>query len=218
MQAQRFVVPTEDFSYKKTSYITLDNGKEIQCTLKRLKLEKGLVEEIKIEDLNDEKIKIKPEEIKHMYLPPSGLEKLNKKIDFITDATLWDADDINGDLVGEGYAYFEKSKVRIKKDTEVLLLQLLNPQFSNKIKVYHDPYAKETASIGVGDMNLAGGDAKSYYVKKGDVAVLLKKKDYEEEFAMYYKDCPKLVKQYKDNVSWSDFVNHVHMYATECEK
>ena len=29
------------------------------------------------------------------------------------------------------------------------MLQLLNPHFSNKIRVYDDPFSRETASIGV---------------------------------------------------------------------
>ena len=66
------------------------------------KFEKGLIEEIKIENLNDEKVKIKPEDIKHMYLPPSGLDKLSKKVSFMSDATLWDQDELNGDLFGQG--------------------------------------------------------------------------------------------------------------------
>ncbi len=47
-------------------------------------------------------------------------------------------------------------------------MQLVNPRFSKVISVYSDPFAKETSSIGIGGLKLAGGIAKSYYLKKGE--------------------------------------------------
>lgn len=218
LSAQRFIEPSYGFSEKKISYITMADGTEIECNLKKIKFEKGLIEELKVFNLEGDKIKIKPEEIKHMYLPPSGLSKLAKVDDFMSDATLWDEDKLDGDLIGFGYVYFEQSKVKIsKKKTEVLILQLLNPHFSNKIKVYDDPFSKETASVGVGGFKVAGGLAKSYYVKRADVAVKLKKKEYKEEFPMYFKSCKAVLNKYKKDIDWSDFVTHIYTYATDCE-
>ena len=64
---------------------------------------------------------------------------------------------------------------------------------------------------------MAGGLDKSYYVKKDDVAVRLKKKDYDEEFPLYFKDCSKLRGKYKGDLRWADFVMHIHTYATSCD-
>ena len=118
---------------------------------------------------------------------------------------------MNGDLIGNGYVYFEQSDVRIKKKTETLMLQLLNPHFSNKIRVYHDPLAKETASIGVGGIDVAGGLDKSYYVKTDDVAVKLKKKDYDDEFPLYFKSCKALTKKYGKDDKHDDLLNSIHL-------
>ena len=74
--------------------------------------------------------------------------------------------DVNQSYLEDGYLYMEKSQVKIKKKTGAYMMQLMNPTFSGKIKVFNDPFAGETASIGVGGMKLAGGLAKSYYIKK----------------------------------------------------
>ena len=215
--AQRFLSPTETVSGKKISYLTMDDGTEVQCNVKKLKFSKGLIEELKIVDLDGNKVKIKPEEIDHMYLPPMGIEKMTKAVDFVSDATLWNEDELDGDLFADGYVLYEKANVRIKKKTEVMMLQLLNPHFSNKIRVYNDPLSGETGSMSVGGVKVAGGLAKSYYVMTDDVAVKLKKKDYDEQFPLYFKSCPDLVNQYKDDIEWGEFVNHIYTYATDCK-
>ena len=216
VSAQRFQDPAYSFSGKKTSYITKTDGTELQCTIKKLKFEKGLIEEMKIVDLNGDKIKIKPEDIDHMYLPPSGISKVTKFDNFLTDATMWN-DELDSDMFNLGYVYFEQSKVKIKKKTETLMVQLLNPDFSSKIKVYDDPLSKETGSVGIAGVKVAGGLAKSYYVKTDDVAVRLKKKEYDDEFPLYFKSCDKIIKQYAKKPDWADFVDHIFTYANECD-
>ena len=92
----------------------------------------------------------------------------------------------------------------------VLLLQLLNPSFSSKIRVYSDPFAGETASVGIGGVKLAGGDEKSYYVKKEDKpAYKLKKKDFKADFDALFKDCSDMK---MDKVKWSEFAEYVFKY------
>ncbi|WP_103863649.1 hypothetical protein [Aquimarina sp. I32.4] len=215
-QAQNFLPGFNGFSKKKTSYLHMNNEEITKGNLKKLKYEKGLIEEVKIRDLNDKKVKIKPADISFMYLPPSGLAKLANFQDFITDADQWNNDKLDQSLFKSGYAYFEKSKVRIKKKTRTLMVQLVNPSFCEKIKVFKDPYSKETASIGIGPLK-AGGIAKSYYVKKGDeVAIRLKKKHYDEEFKMFFGDCPALIEKYGAKPKWSEFAKHIYEYTKEC--
>jgi len=135
---------------------------------------------------------------------------------FLSDATKWDNDDLDQAMFGQGYTYFEQSAVMIKKKRKTLLVQLLNPHFSKKIKVYHDPLAHETMSLGVGGIKLVGGLEKSYYVKKDGkpAAVRLFKKDYKKEFKGFYSSCTKVSKM-KPN--WEDFALHVYTVAKECD-
>lgn len=214
--AQQFVAPAHAFSHKKTAYITLEDGTELTGTLKKVDRKKGLIEEIKIELSTGKKEKINPEDIKFAYFPPSGLDKLSRRMDFMSDATQWNSNGVDQNLVTEGLAYFEKTEVKIKKKTQTLLLQLMNPHFSSRVKVFHDPFAKETASVGVAGVKMAGGLDKSYYLKVGDdVAYKVKKKDYDEEFKTVFAGCDAVL-NHEDASKWSQFEKLVALYAEQC--
>lgn len=216
INAQDLVNPSYGFSHKKTAYITLADGTEISGIIKDIDRDKGLIEFIKLQDEAGKKHKLKPEDIKYMYLPPSGLDNLGKKLDFISDYQKWNDDKLNQEYIKEGYAYFETAEVKIKKKTSKLLMQLLNPAFSKEFKIYCDPYAKETASLGVGGVKFVGGDAKSYYVAKKDTpAFLLKKKEYKKEFAQLWGGCEKLVTGSASDPKWTDLTKHAITYS-EC--
>lgn len=190
------------------------DGTSIEGNIKDIDRKKGLIEYVKIKGTDGKKHKLKAEQIKEMYLPPSGFSKFMNSYSFLTDATAWGDTDLNKDIIGKGYAYFENAEVRVKKKTRTLLMQLLNPSFSNNIKVYHDPYAKETASVGVGGMKLAGGDAKSYYILNKKVAYKLKKKDYDEEYKLLFKGCDEVL---NNKMKWSQFEESVYTHSKSCQ-
>lgn len=216
LTAQNFVVPNHTFSHKKTAYITLKSGNEVEGTVKKISRKKGLIEEIMIVSESGKKVKYDPADIQHMYLPPSGFDKLSNALEYMDDATMWSNSDLNADIINKGYAYFEQAEVMVKKKKMTLLMQLLNPSFSGKVQVYHDPFANETASVGIGGIKMAGGDDKSYYVKKGDeVAIRLKKKDYDEHYERLFGDCAEVGA--KEKIKWSEFQATVYAYDKECE-
>ena len=216
LQSQELLSPSFTFSKKKTSYITLGDGTEINGTLKDIDRKKGLIKLIKITDDAGTKHKLKPSQVKHMYLMPSGFDKLNKAIDFATDAQKWNNEKLNQDFLNQGYVYFETVNVKIKKKTLPMLMQLLNPSFSKAVKVYHDPYAKETTSVGVGGVKLAGGLDKSYYImtNSDDAAYKIEKKKYKKTYTQIWKNCTSLTEQ--TDIAWKDFTDHVIKY-TECK-
>lgn len=215
--AQKLLPSYGRFSKKKISHITLENGEVIDGYIKDIDRKKGLIKRIKIKDLDGKKHKLKAEDIKSMYLYPSGFSKFTNTYAFLNDATKWDNDTYSQGLFGDGYVLFEKSEVYLKKNKgkkRTLLLQLLNPSFSSKIKIYSDPYASETTSFGIGGIKVAGGIAKSYYVKKGDdTAFRLKSKRYKKTFKGLYKDCQSLLKA-NPKPKWSHFEQDVFDYST----
>jgi len=216
LHAQQLLSPSFSFSKKKTSYVTLENGNEIKGTLTGIKYKKGLIKLISIEDGTGTKHKLKPSSVKFMYLPPSGLDKLSKAMDFGSDIQKWNNEKLNQDFLNQGYVYFETVNVKIKKKTAPMLMQLLNPTFSKKVKIYHDPVAKETASVGVGGVKVAGGIAKSYYIKldSDPAAYKIEKKRYKKEFKPLWNKCNSLAAV--SDINWKDLVDHVIKY-TECE-
>ncbi len=219
VSAQKFSPALIGYSPKKTSYLTMDDGSQIAGNLKGLRWKRGLIDEVKLKDMNDNKVKIKPEKINFMYLPPSTMAKAAGTLGFLENAGQWQSADLDKDIIGKGYVYLEKSEVRIKKKTRTLMMQLVNPSFSNKVKVYDDPLTGETMGLGVAGVTFVGGGGKSYFVKKkGDkIAHKLHKKNYDEEFKMLFGDCKAVVKKYGKNPKWSDFEAHVWEYTQACK-
>ncbi len=214
--AQQLLSPSNGFSHKKTSYVTLTDGTEIKGTLKDIDRKKGLIKFVKIIDGAGTKYKLKPTAIKHMYLPPTRFDNAMKALDFLKDAQKWNNQKLDQDLLKQGYVYFESVPVKIKKKSMQLLMQLLNPTFSKEVKVYHDPFAKETMGLGVGGVTVAGGNAKSYYVAKGEeIAYRLKKKDYRKEFVPMWQSCQQVIDAYPDQ-KWANLVKHILAYS-ECK-
>ena len=113
--SQEFLQSSDSFSHKEIVYITLADGKEVKGTIHDIDRKKGLIEEIVIRDGNDKKIKLKPEDVKFMYLMPSGLDKLSKAIETVTEVNNYTDTRLNNTLLGKGYVYFENVPVMLKK-------------------------------------------------------------------------------------------------------
>ncbi len=214
--AQSFLSPSERFSGKKPAYLTLSDGTKVECTIDKIKRKKGLIKEIRVK-VSGKKVSYKPDQIAFMYLMPSGFDKVAKGLDKAYDVQKWKEEEIKSDLLKEGYIYFEQTVVQVKKKERTMLMQLLNPHFAKSIRVYHDPWAAETMSVGVGSLTLAGGFDKSYYIKHtGDkVAFRLKKKKYKKEFDSLYDSCKAIKKEYK-NVHWNKLIKHIIIYTEKC--
>jgi len=221
MMAQTFSPPFQGFSRKKTAFITLKNGNEVSVTVKKLKFKKGLIDELKVEPANGgKKVKINPEDIDHMYIAPSAMAKLGQALDAATDLTKLEDGDLNAGHLDDGYLYMESSNVQVKKKkTQYCMLQLMNPKFSSEIKVYNDPYAGESVSVGVGGMTMAGGLAKSYYIKKKgeDTARRIKKKEYKQDMQALFGECKDVVKKYGDSPKWDEFEQFIYDYSSMCK-
>jgi hypothetical protein len=217
VSGQKLLSPSFTYSHKKISYITLKDGSEVTGTLKKLKRKKGLVKELKLETEEGKKVKLKPEDVQHMYLPQSGLDKVSQAMDAMGDAQKWNNEQMDQDLLDDGYVYFENAQVYYKRKKEMeLLMQLLNPTFSKKVKVYHDPMAKQTMSLGVGGVTLAGGLEKSYFLQTDDdtPAYKLKKKDYDDEYEVMWEGCGDLMNS--EDRAWKDLSTHVVKFS-ECQ-
>jgi hypothetical protein len=95
-------------------------------------------------------------------------------------------------------------------------MQLVNPDFSSKIRVYHDPYASETMGFQVGGVQLTGGLDKSYYLNVNGKTQRYFKSDYDKTVKTLFASCPALFKKFEDT-KWKDFPDHVFFFDTECE-
>lgn len=207
-------------SGEKDSYITLMDGTELVGKVKSLNRKKGLFTKVVLEFEDGKKRTLMPNEIDFMYLPPSGFSKFATTMEKSGDLNKMGRDSkASKAMMRPGYFYFESSEVIVKKKTMTLLLQMLNPATSSKIKVFNDPYSQKTMSVGIGGMTVAGGDDKSYYVKIGDEpAFRLYKKNYDEEWGHLYNNCRELLREFPDGLKWSKFSDHIAVYdASGCK-
>ena len=97
------------------------------------------------------------------------------------------------------------------------MLQILNPGWDTKMKVYNDPKSRSTAGAGL-TMGLVGGLAKSFYVSKGNggYSIFVEKSKYKKSYSTIFQDCPSLVERIKKDLQWDNFAGHVFEYETVC--
>jgi len=155
-----------------------------------------------------------------MYLAQSAMGQMAQKLDAMDDLTKIMDGELDAGHLDDGYLYMESSNVQVKKKkTQYCMLQLMNPTFSKNIKVYNDPLAGESASVGVGGMTLAGGLAKSYYIKKAgeDVAMRIKKKEYKQDMEALFSECSEVLAKHSSSPKWDQFEQFIFDYSTMCK-
>lgn len=214
--AQNFVPAARTFSHKAESTVTLVDGTELRGTVKDVDRKKGLVKLIKIE-ADGKKHKLKATDVASAYLKPSGINQVVNALELAGDSQRW-GDGLDSTQLLGGYVYLEQVPLTFKrgKKERRLLVQLINPFSAGGVRVFEDPAAKQTLGASVGGVTVAGGNAKSYYMQKGDeTAVRVFKKNYDEEFAFYFGDCP-AVTSADDAGKWRGVQEHVNTYAAEC--
>lgn len=170
---------------------------------------------IKLED--ETKVKFKSSDVKILAIKPSKLTNIESAMSAPNVAK---AGQIDFDaVVNREWVYFEQALLPKKKDKYVMM-QLLNPGFDSKIKVYLDPNAKETRGIGVSEIQITGGEDKSYLVVfDGGKSEVYKKSRYKKEaLQQLYKDCPVFEENYDgDKFKWENFAEHVFVYDQLCD-
>ncbi|NUO02776.1 MAG: hypothetical protein HUU01_19380 [Saprospiraceae bacterium] len=219
MNAQSFLDGAYRFSGTKEAYVTLNTGETITSFVDDIKRKKGLIRSIELKDAAGKKTTLSPEQVKHMYVAPTGFDNLSRALDDANTISRWDEDkSAHAEYIKQGYVFFETTEVMVKKKKMTMLLQLVNPGFANGIKVYFDPMAAETGGLAVGGMQVTGGDKKSFYFKKGDkTAVKISKKNYEDEFSGLYGGCDAFKKEFAKNKKWSQVEKHVFFYSENCQ-
>jgi len=169
---------------------------------------------VKDESGKKHKFKAKKGEIKKVKIKLGKLAKMALAAESGSSIKGLVKTDFN-EVLNREYAILERA-LQPKKKNKYELMQLLNPGFDKIIKVYMDPKAKETMSIG----GVIGGNAKSYLiVKNGAKSYKLKKSKYKKEFKDLFGDCEAMMKELgSDKIKWNDFAEHVFLYDQLCGK
>lgn len=204
-------------SPKKISTVILKDGTVNKGYCNDAEMKKGQIYQISLKDSATKKqMKFDAENISEMYLLPSNFEKGLKAMKFVTNVNNINRKKMNKSVSEERIHFVNQTvSLKNKKDEKEFLMQLINPQFSDIIAVYHDPRAKETAGMTVGfGMQVSGGITKSFYVKKGDKVMWLHKDDFEDNYDFLFGDNAEFMKKYpKKSVEWDYFSFLVNEYT-----
>jgi hypothetical protein len=218
--SQGFVTSVEDEGFSGLNgnecILKLVSGEEIRGKFTGGTYVKDGLSKISIKMENGEKAKFKPEQVASVRINASGMAKLSMVSANASSIKEIVNTDFNATVKRE-YIIFETALTPDKKDT-YRLLQLLNPGFDNKIKVYAEPNVK-TSGLNINGIQLTGGEAKAYlFVKGGEKATLVKKGSYSKGFEELYSDCPKMLAAFQgQKVSWDDIALHVFAYDQACK-
>src|SRR5690606_34593241 len=198
--------------------VRLKSGEEISATFKGASLLNGYLYKITIVGEDGAKVKFKPEDIERLLIKTSKLAKLAMIME--SSSSVKEMTNANYDeIVNREYIIFETGLKASKKD-KARLLQLLNPGFDDKIKVYADPEANETGGLEIGAVQLTGGAEKSYLFVMGDgKAIKVKKGSYRRNFDELYGECPEMLKVFAgEKIKWVDVAGHVFAHHQVCQK
>lgn len=220
MYGQGFVTTVEGEAFSalfgNPCILLLESGDEIQGKLTGATYSGDGLNKITIKLESGEKVKYLPEQVISLRIKASDLlkfEMVSESFGSISESAKTNF----GEIVNRDYVIFEKALTPKKSDT-YRLLQLLNPGFDHKVKVFAEP-SKQTGGFNVGGIQLTGGEARAYlFVKGKEKAVEVKKGSYSKNFDELYSDCPKMLSTFKgEEVKWNDCSLHVYAYDQACD-
>jgi len=212
--AQQFIEPVEN-PMSKECYLTLKNGVETKCEFKSATMSNG-IKSMTIVDENGVKIKYKAEEVEKLRMKMTTLAKIGTIMD--GSESLADAADLDvNEIIEREFVIWEQALLPKKKD-KYALLQLLNPGFDDRIKVYENPMGQESG-LAVGGLQVTGGEEKSFLVvKDGEKSTKIKKGSYKKDFSMLFGDCTEMLKILSDEkIKFQDMALHILYYELNCK-
>ena len=216
--SQSFITPFSSLPVGEEVIVETEAGETITGTIKTGLLAGATILSLTIKDNAGKKHKFKSKtgEMKRIKVRLGELAKLQLQSSALMGGTLQTI--VNQDfdeMDNREFAIFERA-LKPKKKDKYQMMQLLNPGWDTLIKVYQDPSAKKSMSVG----GVVGGVVKSYLiVKNGNKSIKLKKKKYKKEFANLFGDCDEMMNKFgNEKIKWNDFAKHVHSYEKICGK
>ncbi|AFL80529.1 hypothetical protein Aeqsu_1030 [Aequorivita sublithincola DSM 14238] len=191
---------------KKVSTVIMKDGSEHKGYCKGVVTKKGQIAQIVFKDsVTDNKETYDASQIAEAFLYAGGFEKFSKVSKKMSNFGMGGRNNVKK-LTSNDQIYFINQKVSLKnrKDEQEFLMQLINPDFSQIISVYHDPFAKESGGFSVGGSpTFGGGVVKSYYIQKGDKVMWLPKNDLEENYEFLFGDNAEFMAKYPyKSINW----------------
>src|SRR5690349_6396939 len=157
-RSQGFIAPVNDDDFSvllaNECTVTREDGTKLTGKLSSGTLINGYLKNITVKTEDGEKHKFKPEDMVSVWVKASKFVKLamiSESTTSIKELTKTDFDKISN----QEYVIFERAALA-KKDDKFAMMQLLNPGFDSKIKVYADPNANQTGGLSMGGVQFTG--------------------------------------------------------------
>lgn len=212
-QAQFFVqkLPQNQILHNEKAYVVMNDGDTIHGRISATSI---YTDRLKAFTIKNElgKTKLKTLQIKTLAVIPSFTAKYE---DMPLLTTLKRASDESFlEIVVTDWVIFERVQLTTKKE-KYELMQLVNPGFDSKIKVYAYRHAGEGGSLSVDNMKLTGGDDDSHYISVENARpILFRKGKYKKQaLSVLYSNCKSLS---VEPLKWKEFATHIYTYNKEC--
>jgi len=215
--AQGFITPVEEVPHANECYIIKTDGSRMEGKVKSYDIAQG-IKAITLLDNNGNKQKVSAEEIREFGVKSTGLVKMELMAESTETIKKYTKADFN-EIAKREYIVYQQALMPGKKD-KYALLQLLNPGFDNRIKVFQDPFAAETGGLSVGVVSISGEEDKSYlFVKDSNRAFKVKKGSYKKDFDDIFGDCSKMMEAYGgEKLKFKNAAEHVWVYDQACRE
>ncbi|MEQ8584144.1 MAG: hypothetical protein RIC30_00445 [Marinoscillum sp.] len=217
-QAQYFIPPMDnsEISIAKEAYVVTNADDTVRGRVLSATIISGQLRSFTIKEDDGNKQKFKSTDVKLLAVAPSKLSNISSAMSVPNLSRTMKTD--FSEIIDREWVYFEQALLPKKKDKYVMM-QLLNPGFDSKIKVYLDPNANQTMNVSAGGINLAGGEDKSYLVVyDGNKSEVYKKSSYKKDaLEKLYKNCAVFTENYEgEKFIWKNFAEHIYVYDQLC--
>lgn len=220
-RAQSFIAVLEETDmvviFGQPCIVSLVDGREVTGRLTSASLINGYLDRFTIKSEAGEKLKLEPEDVIRLSVKASATAKISMAATSAASIKAMSNRDFN-EIKNREYIIFETA-MRHNKSGKIRLMQLLNPGFDSKIKVFANPNAQKTSGLSVGGIRVTGGEDRSYLLVRGEEkAIMVRKISYRKEFEEIFADCPAMLKQFEgDKIMWDDLAGHVFAYDSVCK-
>ena len=211
--AQGFVTPVTGVPTSEGSYVLLKDGRRFEGKVKSAMLMGPYIRSLSFVTSDGEKLKVKADDVEQLGAKLGKLSKFMLVTESLGDpGTPWGVAQAFRDvdwqaIVNRKYAIYDQALIPGKDNWR--LVQLLNPGFESRLKVYQH-FRKTTTMANEGKVTTY------LMVKDGQKAFVVKKKGYEEQFVQVFGDCESF-REFPGKPSFDDFAGHVFLYDQACK-
>lgn len=196
-------------------YVVKNEGDTIRGKLSGVNGDIPNLRHITFKVAKKEKIRVMAEEIKTLAILPGPF--ITTEGGAVIDMLKGLDNEAFAAVLPEGdWMFFERQRLPQKREL-YQFMQLLNPGFDSKIKVFAHPNGESTGGLEGNGVQLTGGMENIYYVSVNGANVIeYQQMGYRKKaLADLYDNCEAIAAI--DKLKWKDFPKHVFTYDQKCE-